>query len=117
MITVTDENWQARANCRATDPDTMQPEYATPEEVETAKAVCVGCPVRGECRELARSQPGGAYGVHDGEWWGPPPRELTKVCEWCGALVDDTERSTRRFCKDSCRKSYSRAKAFRARVA
>lgn len=109
------ENWQERANCRASDPETMQPECATREQVETAKAVCVGCPVRANCRELAKSQlmP---YGVHDGEWWGPPPRVLAETCEWCGDKTGDSQRITRRFCSDRCRKAARRAEQFTARI-
>lgn len=101
-------NWQTEAACRDTDPDTMQPEVASQEDIERAKAVCGPCPVYRLCRELAESQLG-AYGVHDGEWFGPPPAPVL-FCQWCrGALA--SSRSTRSYCNDTCRKRASRAAA------
>lgn len=113
--------WMDRANCVTrgdVSPDMMQPERATRREVEEAKAVCEGCPVKAQCRELAESQTsrlGGtsAYGVHAGEWWGPDPIwETERLCEDCGALFR-TEVGSRqaRFCSHRCQK-----KAYRARM-
>ena len=63
------DDWQNRANCRDVDPDLMQPEAATAEEVAEALAVCEGCPVRAQCLALAESQ-GHAFGAWGGMWLG-----------------------------------------------
>ena len=114
MITVTTENWQTRANCRDTDPDTMQPEVATRAEVMAAKAVCDGCPVKLQCKTLADEQ-AGAYGVHAGEWYGPDPAPVL-FCGWCNTLLSSAARSTRSFCNDTCRKRAARAAEYAART-
>ncbi len=48
--------------CWAVDPDLFFAD--TPEGVENAKAVCVGCPVRSECLAVAlnRAEPWGVWG-------------------------------------------------------
>jgi hypothetical protein len=110
-------DWRARANCRNTDPEQMQPEEATEAEVALAKRVCNGCPVRAECRELANSQ-AEAYGIHDGEWFGRPPLGPdAPECEWCQSRMPEgrTARggSPARFCSQKCRYAahYARKKA------
>lgn len=76
------DDWQNRANCRGVDPERMQPEVATLEDIAQAKAVCVGCPVLEQCRELAGSMPD-AYGVWAGQWLGPLPLAARSRCAWC----------------------------------
>lgn len=113
MITVTAENWQARANCRDEDPERMQPEVATRAAVEDAKLVCTGCPVFDQCKALADSQLSGAYGIHAGKWYGQYPRVVDAACEWCTQPIPDpngANRATRRFCSDNCRKKAKRAR-------
>lgn len=104
--------WQQLARCRNEDPDSMQPERATPDEVEAALAVCSGCPVIEQCRQLAESQPG-AYGVHAGEWWGDPPHSpLVKPCAWCGGDMDnDPLGRPREYCSKAHREAARRARA------
>lgn len=119
MITVTTENWQARANCRDVTPETMQPEVATTRDVHAAKLICNGCPVLAQCKALAESQLG-AYGIHAGEWYGPFPRTVGALCEWCGDEIPDPDganRATRRFCGDNCRKRAKRARQAAERIA
>ena len=43
--------WLTRAACRGMDPELFFPERGEP--TEPAKAVCAGCPVRGECLDYA----------------------------------------------------------------
>lgn len=104
-------DWRARANCRDTDPNDMQPEVATPAEVRTAMALCDGCDVRRECRDLADGQNLGAYGIHAGRWYGEPPRNPALIqCGWCGDDMDPGERGTREYCWATCRKRAQRAR-------
>lgn len=105
---LTTDNWQADANCRDTNPDVMQPEVASDEDVNEAKAVCKGCPVRLQCLELAKSQPD-PYGVHAGQWFGHKPAPVV-CCAWCSTPLT-AQRSTRSYCNDTCRKRASRAAA------
>lgn len=102
-------DWRARAYCLDVDPEDMQPEVATPEDVELAKRVCLGCPVWRECRELANSQVGGAYGIHNGVWYGEPPRLPERECEHCGEVFA-VQRSTAAYCGANCRQAARRAK-------
>ena len=108
MLTLTSENWQARANCRDVAPETMQPEVATRRDIYAAKLICSDCPVRLQCKALANSQPGGAYGIHAGEWYGPNPG-TAETCSWCGVEMVDTASHKRQFCGDTCRKRAARA--------
>lgn len=101
--------WQQLARCRNEDPEFMQPEFATPEQVEEAKAVCIGCEVRVQCRELAKGQPA-AYGVHAGEWWGEGPRRpKLRACGWCEGEMDDAAASAE-YCSTRCRVAAHRAR-------
>jgi hypothetical protein len=112
-------DWRDDAQCLGLDPDRMQPEVATTEDVEAAKRVCgkgtfLQCPVLRECLELALSQRAPesgqitAYGVHAGEWFGESPRLPERACDHCGELFP-VQRSTARFCKAACRQAAGRA--------
>ncbi|WP_425468297.1 WhiB family transcriptional regulator [Quadrisphaera granulorum] len=48
--------------CRVNDPELWFAEL--PQDVEAAKALCTGCPLRAECLDgaLARSEPWGVWG-------------------------------------------------------
>lgn len=113
-----ENDWRDDANCLTADPNMMQPERATVGDVAEAKAVCMGCPVKLDCRELAKSQQSllsgtTAYGVHAGEWWGPAPVWLVeRQCEHCGESFR-TERDgnrSARFCKQACQKAAWRSR-------
>jgi hypothetical protein len=111
-VTETDD-WRRWARCRSEDPNTMQPEVATVDQLEDAMRVCVGCPVRRECRDLAERY-GSAYGVHDGEWFGPLPADPSAGrCEWCqGPVVTDAgHQATARYCRGRCRVAAHRARS------
>ncbi len=61
------ENWRERAACRDEDPDLFFPIGATGPalvQIEDAKAVCRGCPVRDECLRwaLENGQDTGVWG-------------------------------------------------------
>ncbi|MDQ0785349.1 WhiB family transcriptional regulator [Streptomyces sp. B3I8] len=50
------DNWRDRAACRTEDPDLFFPVGTTGPallQIEEAKSVCHGCPVRDECLEWA----------------------------------------------------------------
>lgn len=103
------DEWRDQAQCLGIE---MQPNRASAADVAKLKSVCVGCPVRRECRELAVAH-GPAYGVHDGEWMGPAPMSPHEFpCEWCSGPIEvqDTGRNTRRFCKAACRLAAHRAR-------
>lgn len=107
--------WQAQAACLDVTAETMQPEVATDAGVAAAKLICSGCPVRAQCRALAESQ-AMAYGIHDGEWFGPNPA-TADTCTWCGVELEDTTSHKRRFCGGTCQKRASRAAAAAAAAA
>lgn len=107
------DDWHNQAACRGMDPDAMQPEVASAEEVAEAIAVCGFCPVRAQCAELAEAQPD-AYGVWGGRWWGDPPKAVAVPCEWCGKEVDLSNQGRggrpRMYCGQVCKNSASRAR-------
>jgi len=106
-----DRDWRDEAACLSTDPDAMQPESATPAELELAMSVCLGCPVLAQCEQLAEDQ-AGAYGIHAGKWYGEPPRNPDLSCQWCEApLTQAPTGQVPKYCSASCRKL-----AFRART-
>lgn len=48
------EDWMGRAACKGIDPEFFHPEAGHPEQVDDAKAVCLGrCPVKAECLDYA----------------------------------------------------------------
>lgn len=59
-----DNSWMDDACCRGIDPDLFYPERG--ESTAEAKAVCQGCPVRGQCLEYALTSPVEKHGVWGG---------------------------------------------------
>ncbi len=62
------DDWRQLAACRDTDPDLFFPVGTTGtaiEQIEAAKAVCLGCEVQGSCLEfaLATNQESGVWGA------------------------------------------------------
>lgn len=60
-------DWRHHAACRDEDPDLFFPTGSTAPiglELDRAKAVCAGCPVRQPCLQWAvlHDQPGGVWG-------------------------------------------------------
>lgn len=47
--------WSARAACRGMDTELFFPSKGNVQQVQEAKAVCYGCPVREDCLEEALS--------------------------------------------------------------
>lgn len=104
------EDWRDSAACATEDPNKMQPDVATPAQLQTALEVCDSCPVWDECRELAETTD--AYGVHAGEWYGDPPADpTTELCDWCGEVE---RRATASYCSTTCRVRAHRARALSA---
>lgn len=62
-----EDGWDARAECRTTDPDELFVEGAAQNR---AKAVCGGCPVRTECLAHALDNR-----IEHGIWGGTTERE------------------------------------------
>jgi WhiB family transcriptional regulator, redox-sensing transcriptional regulator len=52
---VTEHDWWQQASCRDADPDLFayDPTTDPPATAEAAKAICVGCPVTGDCLDFA----------------------------------------------------------------
>lgn len=101
------EDWRGRAQCLDLDPNTMQPDVASPAEVEAAMRVCVGCPVLEQCDQLRASQRE-PYGVFAGKWWGDPPRNPDVTwCGWCGGSTGTAKRS---YCSTRCQVAAWRAR-------
>lgn len=101
--------WRDDANCRDTDPNTMQPESATADELAAAFRVCTGCPVLEQCRQLAEDQLG-AYGIHAGTWWGDlPANPEVPVCQWCLEQPAKGTRAT--YCSTRCQVAAWRARS------
>jgi WhiB family transcriptional regulator, redox-sensing transcriptional regulator len=50
-----DEAWRAQAQCRDLDPNIFFPYAGQFREIERAKAICNGCPVRQECLDYANT--------------------------------------------------------------
>lgn len=72
-----DDEWRARAACRDSDPDLFFPVGTTGvavEEIEAAKAVCMGCPVREECLQYALEA-----NQDTGVWGGTSEEERRKL--------------------------------------
>lgn len=121
MHTLTDpdvsQDWRHSAECRDADPNELQPEVASQEQVDATMArYCLPCPVRLECRQLAESQ-AGTYGIHAGQWYGDAPRDpAAEQCSWCGGAIaaEDSQtpplRSTREYCSSRCRVASHRAR-------
>jgi WhiB family redox-sensing transcriptional regulator len=68
-----DTDWRASAACRYVDPDLHFPIAHTPgwlEQIDDAKQVCAGCPVRKACLEWALKT-----GQSAGVWGGLSERE------------------------------------------
>jgi WhiB family transcriptional regulator, redox-sensing transcriptional regulator len=85
------EDWRSAAACRDADPDLFFPVSGSGrslEQVECAKAVCAGCPVRRSCMAFAL-RTGQAHGI-----WGG----LTEEERRAGA-----EQPSRTFKVEECR--------------
>lgn len=66
-----DEGWRGRAACAGSDPELFYPEGAGPvvrEQIEAAKRICAGCPVRELClaEVMGSEDPGLRWGVVGG---------------------------------------------------
>lgn len=68
------QDWTDEALCLQVDPDLMYPNYDLPSQVQEAKAVCEGCPVRVECIQLAY-----ATDDHYAVMGGTTPRERDRA--------------------------------------
>ena len=71
-LLVAPEPWMVDAACTSVDPELFFPTRG--ESVDEAKAVCRGCPVRGECLEYALGR-GEKYGL----WGGASERERRRM--------------------------------------
>jgi WhiB family transcriptional regulator, redox-sensing transcriptional regulator len=58
-------DWRTRAACLHADPELFFPEWTTSPEIERAKHICDGCPVRARCLDWAVSH-GASFGIWGG---------------------------------------------------
>lgn len=85
-------HWTRRALCLGSTANFFTDD---PVEVEKAKAVCAGCPVRAECLEYGRHEP-------DGIWGGLTPQERHVThprehsCLSCGGVLIPINRTQER---------------------
>lgn len=97
--------WRNHANCRDVDPEVMQPEHATPDQVEQAASVCRGCPVFAQCDAERRAQlyP---FGMWAGQWFGDLPVARAAACGDCGKELPPNpwKGRPRQWCNSTCRK-------------
>lgn len=97
-------DWKAQAACRGKGNELF---YSTePDEIEEAKLVCVGCPVRATCRDTGRDEPGVWGGQTFNERSGHPERDHwtrypTKPCTMCSTPFRPATYNAR-YCAD-CR--------------
>lgn len=70
---VGDTSWMQKGNCHGVDPDLMHPAVGDTQAAEAARAVCVGCPVKGPCLDYAL-----ANREHQGIWGGLTDKERRK---------------------------------------
>lgn len=96
VTTIEPRDWRGHAACADADPELF---FAlTEREVEAAKLICQGCPVRTDCREWADRQ-GITYGV-----WGAESEEERRS-RLAGAPADST--GSLAIC-EQCRRAYLR---------
>lgn len=69
---MTDGSWWDHAACRGWDTSLFFP--VTAPGVEAARAICQGCPVRGECLEYALDR-----NIDDGVWGGQSERTRRRI--------------------------------------
>jgi WhiB family redox-sensing transcriptional regulator len=70
--------WLDRAACRDTDPERFFPEPGEQTKAAEAKAICAGCQVRDQCRDLAVNAAGGIDHDH-GVFGGTLPAERSRL--------------------------------------
>jgi WhiB family transcriptional regulator, redox-sensing transcriptional regulator len=58
-------DWRMRAACLHEDPELFFPEWTKGPEIDRARQVCAGCPVRARCLDWALSH-GAAFGIWGG---------------------------------------------------
>jgi WhiB family transcriptional regulator, redox-sensing transcriptional regulator len=70
-------NWRSASACLHADPNLFFPISTTGraiDQIARAKAVCAGCPVRGQCLEFAQTHDP-IYGI----WGGTTPEERQRA--------------------------------------
>ncbi|NIS66180.1 MAG: hypothetical protein GTO05_13680, partial [Gemmatimonadales bacterium] len=70
--TATDPDWIHQAACRSLPTSVFFPAPGEDRAVSLAKAICVGCLVKGACLEFGLHQP-------DGIWGGTTPGERRRI--------------------------------------
>lgn len=109
------EEWQSRGACRGHErPDSWFPEKKSPaEQTLEARAVCVGCEVRGECLQYAMDhpeEPGIWGGLTKSERDGLRSGRDVKAFASCVECSKDFVKSHgwHRYCSEGCRKTSER---------
>lgn len=91
--------WVKDGACLEVDPDLFFPKSGDHASAATARVVCAGCPVAGECLEFALSTDQ-KFGI----WGGLTPRQrkqyATHTCRSCGLTIRHLSKQ-HRYC-ESC---------------
>lgn len=94
--------WAGSAACKGMDPDIFFPERGDHAGVRAAKAICLKCPVKAECRDAH-------IGEREGIWGGLSSRERRvyraknpeRTCALCGKVFT-LEFGGQKYCRGTC---------------
>lgn len=94
--------WSKDAACKGMDPDIFFPERGDHEGVRAAKAVCLNCPVKIDCRDAHITE-------REGIWGGMSSRERRtyrsknreRICALCGNVFT-LKVGGQKFCEGVC---------------
>ena len=94
--------WAKDATCKGMDPDIFFPERGDHAGVRAAKAVCLNCPVKTDCRDAHITE-------REGIWGGMSSRERRvyrsthreRTCALCGNVFT-LKVGGQKFCEGTC---------------
>jgi len=94
--------WAGEAACKGMDPDIFFPERGDHDGVRVAKAVCLTCPVKTDCRDAHINE-------REGIWGGMSSRERRvyrgkhreRTCAMCGNVFT-LEVGGQKYCRGTC---------------
>ena len=72
---MTENRWQDLAHCRGMDTEFFYPDPSAPSHVAKIRELCGGCPVAGECLDLALSSGDNRFGYFGGK----SPQERRRI--------------------------------------
>lgn len=87
--------WQEQAACA----DKPTAWWFKAKWEKRAKAICMECPVRGECSAAGRYELAGIWGGRNVE----ERHGAVWLCEWCDSPMAASKKGMKRFCSGVCR--------------